>query len=218
MRFGWMMAAVAALWALPAQAAVDLKTGAFQGTIASGTASVSFVDAPTVVLDLTGLFVTFKIDTTTDLDAPTPYGIFIGGFTIPSATNQYLRGFSLQGITLPEELVTQDTDNAIHILGAVAGSNNGTAQFDLAGAITPFYVSALTGNLKFSYHGTGSDFVTAKYDFNISNLRGLALINGAVPEPTTWALMIIGIGFAGAAMRRRQRVASRDIALSAERM
>ena len=28
-------------------------------------------------------------------------------------------------------------------------------------------------------------------------------IGGAVPEPATWALMILGFGFAGAAMRRR---------------
>ena len=32
---------------------------------------------------------------------------------------------------------------------------------------------------------------------------------GAIPEPGTWALMIVGFGFAGAAMRRRQRQAVR---------
>lgn len=29
-------------------------------------------------------------------------------------------------------------------------------------------------------------------------------ISGAVPEPTTWAMMILGMGLAGAAMRRRK--------------
>lgn len=40
---------------------------------------------------------------------------------------------------------------------------------------------------------------------------GLALndvpIGGAIPEPSTWAMLILGFGAAGAAMRRRQRTA-----------
>lgn len=31
---------------------------------------------------------------------------------------------------------------------------------------------------------------------------------GAVPEPSTWAMMILGVGFAGAAMRRRRETVS----------
>jgi hypothetical protein len=34
---------------------------------------------------------------------------------------------------------------------------------------------------------------------------------GGVPEPTTWAMMIVGVGFAGAVMRR-QRAALRSVA------
>jgi hypothetical protein len=34
----------------------------------------------------------------------------------------------------------------------------------------------------------------------------ISLFTGGVPEPSTWAMMILGIGFAGAAMRRRQRI------------
>ncbi|MBA2466428.1 MAG: PEPxxWA-CTERM sorting domain-containing protein, partial [Sphingomonas sp.] len=30
---------------------------------------------------------------------------------------------------------------------------------------------------------------------------------GAVPEPATWAMMLIGFGATGAAMRRRRKVA-----------
>lgn len=32
--------------------------------------------------------------------------------------------------------------------------------------------------------------------------------NGAIPEPTTWAMLIAGFGMVGMAMRRRQRVAA----------
>jgi hypothetical protein len=55
--------------------------------------------------------------------------------------------------------------------------------------------------------GDGEFLKTAKFDvtsptdaFEVANFRT------AVPEPATWALMIMGIGFAGAAMRRRQTV------------
>lgn len=34
----------------------------------------------------------------------------------------------------------------------------------------------------------------------------ISIFSNGVPEPSTWAMMILGIGFAGAAMRRRQRV------------
>lgn len=49
---------------------------------------------------------------------------------------------------------------------------------------------------------------------SVANVRTLVSINGSsqnqiyympgVPEPTTWALMIIGIGFVGVALRKRQ--------------
>ncbi len=42
----------------------------------------------------------------------------------------------------------------------------------------------------------------------VYNFDDLTTVNaiGAVPEPATWAMMIIGFGFAGMALRRRQRV------------
>jgi hypothetical protein len=37
-------------------------------------------------------------------------------------------------------------------------------------------------------------------------------ISGAVPEPSTWAMMILGIGFAGVAMRRKNQAVSYNFA------
>ncbi|MBV1688439.1 PEPxxWA-CTERM sorting domain-containing protein [Novosphingobium sp. G106] len=66
--------------------------------------------------------------------------------------------------------------------------------------------------MKFTYHDlSGKDF---KYDFNVLNLEGHAQIAGYVPEPATWGLMILGIGFAGAAMRRPQTKLARQQAVA----
>nr|WP_246351787.1 PEPxxWA-CTERM sorting domain-containing protein [Sphingobium subterraneum] len=49
--------------------------------------------------------------------------------------------------------------------------------------------------------GSGADY---KIDaFKLDKLTALPVL--AVPEPGTWAMMIVGFGFAGAAMRRRRR-------------
>jgi len=55
-----------------------------------------------------------------------------------------------------------------------------------------------------------TDAKTLKFFSNPSS--GIAFeftpLSAAVPEPATWALMIMGIGFAGAAMRRRRQTVS----------
>lgn len=42
----------------------------------------------------------------------------------------------------------------------------------------------------------GAPGATAQFSFNIS----------AVPEPSTWTMMVVGVGLAGAALRRRKRL------------
>lgn len=60
----------------------------------------------------------------------------------------------------------------------------------------------------------GVDFLTFEPTFSGGNFlyasgnnsgRYLALSSGAVPEPATWAMMILGFGLIGGAMRRKQR-------------
>jgi hypothetical protein len=52
---------------------------------------------------------------------------------------------------------------------------------------------------------------TEPYTYSISAFsdpnRGENFLTGSVPEPTTWAMMLLGFGAIGAAMRRRKAVA-----------
>ena len=51
---------------------------------------------------------------------------------------------------------------------------------------------------------TSVSFFTSGYSFNqLDNI----LLTGGVPEPETWAMMLVGFGMAGVAVRRRQKVA-----------
>lgn len=42
--------------------------------------------------------------------------------------------------------------------------------------------------------------------YRAESATGLGTVNGAVPEPATWMMMILGFGLIGGAMRRRQTV------------
>lgn len=45
----------------------------------------------------------------------------------------------------------------------------------------------------------------------LSQVEGSGILPSAVPEPSTWALMIVGVGVAGIALRRRRRLNSKLI-------
>ena len=55
-----------------------------------------------------------------------------------------------------------------------------------------------------SLAATGSFVLGADYDVNSITIS-YQVNNAAVPEPTTWALMILGFGSAGAMLRRRRQ-------------
>jgi hypothetical protein len=80
-------------------------------------------------------------------------------------------------------------------LGAVSGANNG----DQTGPETD-------GRFVFDFSApvTSATFTSTSNAFEVASVASIA----AVPEPASWALMLMGFGTAGAALRssRRQRV------------
>jgi hypothetical protein len=77
------------------------------------------------------------------------------------------------------------------------------------------YSGAAFDNFSFAYtNSAGSPFTggggtSIGLQEIVDNINFTPFIGGAVPEPSTWAMMLVGFGFMGFAMRRRQRVAVR---------
>jgi hypothetical protein len=80
------------------------------------------------------------------------------------------------------------------IIGAHFGNVNGPA-----GNVSVFWL--------FDFGATGADFVVLDYPQGWSNAALYTTGTGTpgVPEPATWAMMLVGFGAAGAALRRGRR-------------
>jgi hypothetical protein len=84
-------------------------------------------------------------------------------------------------------------------LGTLLGSSGGVVTVPGAAAL---HVGsfASTNGIRIHWGPDGFNVGIDNVDFTVS-----AIDTGAVPEPATWALMILGFGAAGAALRRRGR-------------
>ena len=125
--------------------------------------------------------------------------------TIPGNTSATL--FSLNGLTdFSFYMGSPDTYNSIQFIGdnynetltggQFTGGNTGQSwawgtriNFNFGGAVVNQVVLRSTGN-----------------SFEVDNFAGT--IQAGVPEPATWAMMIIGFGAAGSVIRRRRATVS----------
>lgn len=102
-----------------------------------------------------------------------------------------------------------DTYNALTIttnLGAIVNFTAGGMGFPVTNGDQSFsqYVQ---------FSGTGGHLISSATFNNVPTTDAFETANfavtAAVPEPATWAMMLIGFGAVGATMRRRRRTASR---------
>lgn len=83
--------------------------------------------------------------------------------------------------------------------GGFAGTGPGLAGYDaVSGLGTTAFTDHFTGPVTFN-----TDQGTVQLSSFTNGSFG-ASVAGAIPEPSTWALMIVGFGAVGAAMRRRK--------------
>ena len=104
------------------------------------------------------------------------------------------------GLNVPADSVTGSRYDTF--LQAVLGPGNYTV------SVAAFSNFAIGPNLSNGFEGDGSfGNRTNAWAFDILNVNS-AIQVGAVPEPGTWALMLIGFGAVGASLRRRRRVSA----------
>jgi len=105
--------------------------------------------------------------------------------------------------TAPAGVSGGGTFNA-NLIGSVTGANNGG-------------VTITFSNPTQIFHSSIGDFTLGVNNVSISGTSGTPVpITGyllaAVPEPATWAMMLVGFGGIGLAMRRRRRPALAQLA------
>jgi len=110
------------------------------------------------------------------------------------------------------------SDYTISTISDQVSAINNSAWYDVIGfggeIFAQDYSNKYLGQFYGPTSGFGSDNTGAASAFIRDNLEGAGAINfafrnstGTVPEPASWALLIIGFGLTGAAMRRRNSAA-----------
>jgi hypothetical protein len=81
---------------------------------------------------------------------------------------------------------------------------NGTTQFDSSNCSI---CTIGKGQNKFTLSGSGISSLSYTFDPGVDTAKQFRVegVSSAVPEPNTWALMLIGFGAVGGAMRARKR-------------
>jgi PEP-CTERM motif len=126
------------------------------------------------------------------------------------SANVYALGFSQTGVLLGESDATGDLLSISTATGA--GTNIGptgvSSSYDLAsrpGDDVVFGLSSATYGLYTYNTGTGAASLVGAYGEDV-NLAGLAFLPaGGVPEPATWAMMMVGFGGLVVVAQRRAR-------------
>ena len=128
-----------------------------------------------------------------------------GGFGSP--TNLYqsanVASTGAQSFTFSPNVAVVAGQQYVAYLSTFGTSANTTTSMPMANSAAniDYFVwnntSDPRGNASWNYFG------------NFGNASFSATFAGGVPEPATWALMILGFGAVGAAMRRKQQVAAK---------
>ena len=128
---------------------------------------------------------------TADFDFTAPFD----GLASATVTNVIVRSNALSDIDF----------SFISINGVVgqftnSGSVSSATVVDVPVSFTSNNFLRLVGQLNPGGNGTGDGLITGSLTFTASQAPG------GVPEPATWALLILGFGTVGGAMRRRSRM------------
>lgn len=201
MRVVTILAAIAALWAMPAQAVTLFltspysETGAHQKVTLTG---LTGADTVTVTGDLGNLTYHYWFDQGSSwlLDGQDVGGVF-NCTTTTHCDNSFVWPSDVYPVSATALLSIDIVGNDIFVDWAKSGG-------DVCGALSE--AERVSG----AQHKCGFNWRNDRLFLDI-NVQGPSAQTfgysvssyNPVPEPASWALMILGIGLAGAAMRRR---------------
>ncbi|MBV1686642.1 PEPxxWA-CTERM sorting domain-containing protein [Novosphingobium sp. G106] len=184
---------------MPASAATIIN---FNGTVGTLTAGQSLAnDAGTYTSGTTPYIFLEK----TIVNGLTTQQIFLFHFDSPGNNGGDVAGTF--------QIKLDAGSNVVSILpNSLSALDAQDAQYGVAGVSYPTGTAGrgLEGNDSFSLGALANNLQTISYNLrgngnNIDEVRFSVARTAAVPEPATWGMMIVGIGLAGGALRRRQR-------------
>ena len=170
------------------------------------TLGFSFTVASTQSIDALGVYddggLPLAVDAQVGLwDAS---GNLLDSVTVPAAGGTLNGDFRYAGVT-PYALTAGTTYVVGAFLSSGSATSLGTGQGIGTGSVNPLVTleqDQFNDNGAFSFPNVSDGHVGGAWLGANFDLSG-----GAVPEPSSWAIMIIGTGLAGAVLRRRTRVA-----------
>jgi hypothetical protein len=101
----------------------------------------------------------------------------------------------------------------LSLFGEPTGADLHFVLTDNNGDTFDFYGEILNGETKFAFEAVDGQLISNLFwevtDGAVTTVKQIRIDPGVagptVPEPSTWAMMLMGFGFAGVAMRRRRR-------------
>ena len=207
MKFDFRAAALAA-FALAAATAADATTYLGTRAIGAGSANLSITTDGTL-----GVVTASNIlDWTIVLNGVSGSATLNGPLSGNNSTLYFTNSF---GTTTPTALTATATDLSFDYANYPPGVNNSAEYLLFVRFFTSGYnYLCIQQNSCANFIG-GNDSVRIQHNANFAEsyssaiLTGVQVIasvpSGAVPEPASWALMIVGFGLAGSALRTRRR-------------
>jgi hypothetical protein len=127
-----------------------------------------------------------------------------GLYVLNGDINFFDEAFGSGAVVAPGQLVTVDlTRNGS---GLVTGYVNGVSQFSFTDSTG---LAVINGTLNLFQDDANTSFNEASPGFvdyiKLSDVGGFSGGGGGVPEPAAWAMMVLGVGAIGAALRMRTK-------------
>ena len=168
-----------------------------------------------------------------------PNQVLLFNFTVGSQSNVTLRTYSYAGGTMANgtvvtgggfdpilalfdgngNYITQNDDGGSQYVPCVSGRcydtylNQLLAPGNYTVSVMAWSNFAVPTNLADGFTGGGTfNGRTQNWAFDILNVSQATQVGGAVPEPSTWAMMLFGFGAAGVALRRSKKKSTLAVA------